>query len=161
VHRQQLFVPLFGFATVQLVNIVRLFLTRFLVAISDLIKIRRHSLQITDLLIHSESLVYYCAVDCFLLAGASSILAGARSILAGAGSILAGARSILAGAHSILAGARSIPAGARSILAGAGSILAGAGSILAGVRSILAGAYSILFFPAESLPQDFAVIYAF
>ena len=129
-HRQQLFVPLFGFGTVQLVNIVRLFLTRFLVAISDLIKIRRHSLQITDLLIHSESIVYYCAVACFLLAGVHSILAGASSILAGASSILAGAHSIFAGAGSILAGAGSILAGAGSILAGAGSILAGAGLCL-------------------------------
>jgi hypothetical protein len=38
-------------------------------------------------------------------------------------------------------------------------ILAGARSILAGAYSILAGAYSILFFPAESLPQGFAVLY--
>jgi hypothetical protein len=46
----------------------------------------------------NQGIVYYCAVDCFLLAGAYSILAGARSILAGAHSILAGAHSILAGA---------------------------------------------------------------
>ncbi len=90
-----------------------------------------------------------------ILAGARSILAGAYSILAGARSILAGVRSILAGARSILAGASSILAGASSILAGARSILAGASSILAGARSILAGA----FLPAESLPQDFAVLY--